>query len=112
MSQILHLLGSEGVLPRVQSQVGLSQGFEGPSEVSQTVGPRVAVHDNIVDVPNGENSLHTTQEHVRHSLENSRARSETEGQSAVLAIRGYEAGFGAIFSLNLYSVKPVAHIHN
>ena len=58
--------------------------------------------------------LHTAQEHVYHSLENSRARSETEGQWAVLAlaIGGHEAGFGAILFLNRYLVEPVAHIHN
>ena len=60
------------------------------------ISPRVAVHNNVVDVSDGENPLHTAQEHVHDSLENSRARSETEGQSAVLAlaIGGHNAGFG------------------
>ena len=79
--QIFHLLGSEGVLPRVQFQVALSQCFEEPSEMSQMVGPRVAIHDNGVDAPDGEKPFHTTQEHVHHSLENNRVRGETEGQS-------------------------------
>ena len=75
---------------------------------------RVAVHDNVVDVSDGESPLHTTQEHVHHSLENSRTRSETKGQSPALAlaIKGYEAGFGEILFLNLYLVDPGAHIHN
>ena len=78
------------------------------------VGSRVAIHDDIIIVPDGENPFLTTQEHVHHSLENSRARSETEGSSAVLtlAIEVYEAGFGVILFLNLYLVEPVAHIHN
>ena len=105
--QTFHLLGSEGAHPRVQFQIGLSQCFEEPSQMSQRVGPRVAVHDNVVDVPDREDPLHTTQEHVHHPLENSRARSETEGQSEVfaLAIGGYEASFKAILFLNLYLVE-------
>ena len=57
---------------------------------------RVAVHGNVVDVPDGENALHTAQEHVHHPLENSSTLSEAEGQSAVLtlAIGSYETGFG------------------
>ena len=78
------------------------------------IGPRVAVNNNVVDVCDGENPLHTDHEHVHHSPEDSRARSDTEGQSAALslAIGGYEADFGAILFLNIYLVEPVAHIHN
>ena len=46
------------------------------------LGPHVAVHNNVFNVSDGENPLHTTQDHIHHSLEDSRARSETEGQSA------------------------------
>ena len=67
------------------------------------VGPRITAHDNIVNVPDGENPLHTTQEHVHHSLEKIRARGETKGQSAVLTltIGVYEASFRAILFLNV-----------
>ena len=98
----------------MQFQVGLSQRSGKPPAVSHMIGPRLAVHDSVVDVSDGESPPHTTEEHVHHSLENSRARSETEGQSAflTLAVGGHEAGFGASLFLNLYFVELVAHIHN
>ena len=78
------------------------------------VGLRIAVNDNIVDVPDSENALHTAQEHIHHPLENSRARSETKRQSAALTLTiwGYKTSFRTTFFLVLYLLEPVAHIHN
>ena len=77
------------------------------------VRPRVAVHDNV-NISESEDTLHATAEHVHHSLENSRARSETEEHSAVLAqaIGGHNASFRVILFLNSYLVEPVAPFHN
>ena len=106
------VVAAGGELNSSRHAVGYPQCFEEPSEMSQMVGPRV--HDNVVYVSNGGNPFHATQERVHHSLENSRARSVTEGQSAVLmlAVSGHEAGFGTILFLNFYLVEPMAHIHN
>ena len=77
------------------------------------VGPCIAVND-LVDVPDSETSLHTAQEHIHNQLENSRARRETEGQSAVLMLTvwGYKTCFRTIFYRALFLVEPMAHIHN
>ena len=98
----------------MQLQLGLPQGFKKLPQVGKMVGPRVAVDNDVVDVPYREDPLHTTQEHVYHSLEDGGAGGEPERQSVVLAlaIRSYEAGLGSILLLDLYLVKPVTHVHD
>ena len=78
------------------------------------IGPRVAVDNNVVDVPYREGPLHTAQEPVHHSLEEGGTRGETERQSALLAltIRCYEAGLRCVLLVNLHLVKSVTHAHD